>query len=300
MSSILTRIAKRSLPTPAKGLAAASLRAWGELTATWRPVPDFLIIGTKRGGTTSLWNYLLDHPGVLPMFPAALDLKSPHYFYWHYDEGPRWYRSHFATIATRSLASWRLRARAVTGEASPNYLHDPRVPQRVRELIPQARIIVLLRDPVERAYSHYKERVRAGTESLSFEEALAAEPDRLSGEVERMLAEPYYYSQPHDHYAYRTRGLYLAQIRRWAENFPRSSLLIIRSEDFYADPDSAYADVTDFLGLSRFPLKEAKRFNFKPARDMDADTRRELTEFYAPHNRELEQYLGREFGWGVQ
>src|SRR4051812_15385053 len=142
MSSI-TKLLKQAVPPGGKQLAGTSLRSVGQLTATLRPLPDFLIVGTKRGGTTSLWNWLLQHPGMLPMFPSPENLKSPHYFYWHYDKGPNWYRSHFATAATRAMVSRRIQGPVATGEASPNYLYDPRVPGRVRELLPEVKIIIL-------------------------------------------------------------------------------------------------------------------------------------------------------------
>ena len=295
MPASTSALLKRVVPAGGKEAAGAALRAWGRATAALRPLPDFLIVGTKRGGTTSLWNYLLQHPGVLPMFPSAANRKSPHYFYWHYDRGPGWYRSHFATGATRLAASRRTGGPVVTGEASPNYLYDPRVPSRVAELMPAATIVVLLRDPVERAYSHYKERTREGVEKLSFEEALAAEPGRLAGEVERMEDDPYYYSRPRDWYAYRDRGLYLPQLQGWLKYFP--SALVLRSEDLYADPAAITRQVTDRLGLEPAPLREATRFNYRPAKGMPAAARAELSAFYAPHNRALADYLGRDLGW---
>lgn len=290
---------KKAVPARGKHVAEQGLRGWGMITAPLRPLPDFLIVGTKRGGTTSMWNYLLAHPGVLPMFPGAKNLKSPHFFYWHYDRGVNWYRSHFASAPVRSIAERRLGGPVRTGEASPNYLYDPRVPARVRELMPETKIIVMLRDPVERAYSHYKERVRAGVEHLSLEDALDAEPDRLAGEAERMDADRTYYSRPYDYYAYRDRGVYEPQVRRWLASFPPESLLFIRSEDFYADPAAVYGEVTNFLGLSQHPLRSAKKFNYMPAASMPASAREELTRFYAPHNERLEALLGRRFGWSA-
>jgi hypothetical protein len=247
-----------------------------------------------------MWNYLLEHPGMLPMWPAAETLKSPHYFYWHFERGPDWYRSHFPTRATRAITQRRLGHRVVTGEASPNYLYDPRVPRRVRELLPEARLIVMLRDPVERAYSHYKERVRAGVEELSFDAALEAEDDRLEGEVERMLAEPGYYSRPHDWFSYRDRGVYLPQLLRWEEQFPTSSILVLRSEDFYSDPQSQYDQVLAHVGLPTHRLQDPKRWNYQPAAGMSAAARADLREFYVPSVTALSRHLGRDLAWGQE
>jgi hypothetical protein len=297
MPASLTHRLKQIVPPQGKQWAGYGLRSAGRLTAAVRPLPDFLIVGTKRGGTTSLWNWLLQHPGVLPMFPSAENLKSPHYFYWHYHRGPNWYRSHFASTPARAVAARRGRGPAVTGEASPNYLYDPRVPGRAGALLPQAKIVILLRDPVERAYSHYKERVRAGVEFLSWEEALTAEPYRLAGELDRMSADPLYYSRPMDYYSYRDRGVYRPQVERWLAQYPAESVLIVRSEDLYQEPGRTFLTVTDFLGLRPVPLLDPKRFNYKKAAKMLDQTRAELSAYFEPHNAGLEELLGRSFGW---
>jgi hypothetical protein len=283
---------------PATSAAKHVLRRWGIATSPWRALPDFMVIGAKRGGTTSMWNYLLDHPLVLPMFPAAQHIKSPHYFYWHFDKGEAWYRSFFATTARRRSLQRRDGAAPVSGEASPYYLYHPYTPQRVRDLVPGVKLIVMLRDPVARAYSHYWERVRAGVEPLSFDEAIAVEDARLDGELARMSADPLHYSRPHDYFTYRDRGVYLPQLQRWHSHFGAEQMLILRSEDFYADYQSTYDEVTGFLGLPRHDILDAKRYNYRPTAPMSAATRDYLTEFYRPHNQALYDYLGRDFGWG--
>lgn len=292
----IEKVADR-LSQPGRDAAKVTLRRYGVATSRWRPVPDFLIIGTKRGGTTSLWNYLLSHPSVLPMFPAVQHLKSSHYFYANYAEGPRWYRSHFSSIARQAWLTRRDKIAPVAGEASPYYLFGPHVPERVRATAPNVRLIVLLRDPVARAYSHYRERLHEGVETLSFEDALAAEPDRLDGEWDHMLDDPGYHSVAHDNFAYRERGVYLPQLQRWYEHFPPSQFVLLRSEDFYRDPQSAYNDVVSFLGLGHYQLGPIRKYNYHPAAPIDDSTRRELRAFYRPHNRRLYDAIGRDYGW---
>lgn len=282
---------------PLRTAGKAMLRQWGVATSPLRPLPEFLIIGAKRGGTTSLWNALLTHPLVLPMFPAVQNLKSPHYFYWHYDKGERWYRSHFATTAQRAIVGRRHGHPAVCGEASPYYLYHPYTPERAASLVPKAKLIIMLRDPVARAYSHYWERVHEGVETLSFEAAIKAEDARLEGELERMEADPLYYSRPHDFFSYRDRGIYLPQLERWFAAYPRDQALIVRSEDFYADQQRSYDEVCQFLGIPKHPLQQPKRYNHRPVEPMSAELRRYLTAFYEPANRELYTYLERDFGW---
>ncbi len=304
MNSLQT-VAKNLAPTPAREGAKRALRAFAVGTSPLRQLPDFLIIGTKRGGTTSMFNYLLRHPLVTPMFPSAQNLKSAHYFDLHYGNGTAWYRSHFATAAYRARLRRRYGQPPVAGEASPYYLFHPHAPQRVQALLPQVKLIVLLRNPVDRAWSHYWERVSNGVEPLGFEEALHREDERLAGEVERMLADPLYNSPAHDYYSYLARGRYLEQLERWLQCFPREQFCILRSEDFYADPAKVYRQVLDFLELPPIDLGDWRRYSLVPSgvrrsERMSPATRRWLWELYADANRRLEAALGMRFGWDEQ
>ncbi|HSU45363.1 MAG TPA: sulfotransferase domain-containing protein [Arthrobacter sp.] len=272
-------------------------RAYACSTARTRPVPDFLILGTKRGGTTSLFNYLLMHPGVLGLFPQLRGRKSTDYFFKEGHRGDLWYRSHFHTDSFRKLAARRLGYRPISGEASPYYLWDPRVARQVAQLCEGVKSIALLRDPVERAWSHYQERVHNGVEPLGFEAALAAEDDRLEGELDRMLADPAYYSTAHDFYAYKSRGIYLPQIQNWHESFPAGQLLVLRSEDMYADVQGTFDVVCEFLGLPGYMLPNTSTFNAITQSKIPQAARRELEEFFEPHNAQLASYLHRPVLW---
>jgi hypothetical protein len=258
-----------------------------------RGVPDFLIIGTKRGGTTSLYNYLLAHPRVAPLFPAAQNIKGVHFFDTNFARGVAWYRSHFPVrIGTTSAGR-----RRVVGEASPYYLYHPHAPHRARQVVPDAQLIVLLRDPVDRAYSHHKERQRNGTEPLSFEEALAAESGRLAGESDRIHRDPTYVSLAHEHQSYVSQGIYLPQMQAWMSEYPRDRFCVIRSEDLFADPGGVYHRVLRFLSLPSWQPPTFRRFNFHPSDDMRSPIREELREFFAPHNRVLADFLDMDLGW---
>ena len=284
---------KDAVPRPVRDLVKRGLRTFGVLTAPLRSLPDFLIIGTKRGGTTSLYNYLLAHPGVAPLFPTPQNLKGVHFFDTNFDRGLAWYRSHFPTMLARmsSRRAW------VVGEASPYYLYHPHAPRRARRVVPDARLIVLLRDPIERAFSHYKERVRNGSEPLSFPEALAAETERLAGETDRMRQDPAYVSFAHEHQSYRSPGIYLPQVQAWRSEYPKAQFCVIRSEDMFTDPVSVYRRVLAFLNLPMWEPPTFRRFNFHPSDDMPAAVREELTTFFAPHNRRLAEFLGMDLAW---
>lgn len=293
---VVTR-AKQLAPRLLMEAARSGIRTVGSLTASSRVLPDFLIIGTKRGGTTSMWNYLVDHPGVARMWPESERIKSPHYFDLNYGRGEAWYRSHFPTTGHMLRLRSRFGHAIVTGEASPYYLVHPAVPQRVRSLLPEVKLLILLRDPIERAYSHYKERCRSGVESLPFLDALLAEEDRLAGEADRLASDPTYTSQAYDSFSYLARGRYLEQLERWSSCFSPQQILVLASEDFYADPRATLGQVTDLLGLPLHKPAEYRRWNYHPAADMPENARAFLQSHYGPHNEALEQHLGRQFAW---
>jgi hypothetical protein len=284
-------------PRWARTFADRTTRRFGLMTSAVRPPPDFLVIGTKRGGTTSMFNYLLMHPGVLGLFPQSRGKKSTDFFFKEQRRGAQWYRSHFHTHVYRRTLHRRLGYVPVGGEASPYYLFDPRVARSAARVNPGLKAIALLRNPVERAWSHYQERVVWGVEPLDFRQALAAEPDRLEGELERMLDDPFYYSAAHDWYSYRSRGLYLPQLENWANSFPADQLLVLTSEELYADVQGVFDRVCDFLAIPPVQLPTTKAFNAVTTSAIPEDARRELEEFYSPHNARLEEHLGRPLGW---
>ena len=287
---------KAAAPRQAREQMRELLVRYGERTSDRRPLPDFLIIGTKRGGTTSLWRYLIQHPLVPRLFPAW-NTKTSHYFEENYGRGEAWYRSHFPTVRQRDALSSRYGGPVKAGEAAPLYMFHPLAASRVAALMPSVRIIVLLRNPVERAYSHWKERRGEGVEPLSFREALAAEKERTAGERERMISDPSYFSTAYDWYTYRERGCYLDHLQQWLSLFPPAQLLILPSETFYRSPAASYAEICSFIGLPPHELPSYDVHNDRPSGGMDDDIREELTAFYQPHNAALESRLGMTFGW---
>lgn len=276
-----------------------TIRAYGMLTARLRKGPDFLLIGAKRGGSTSLYYALLEHPQVTPLFPSAGLLmpkdnhtKGVQYFDLHYARGDVWYRSHFPAGVRR--------AGKVVGEGSPYYLFHPLAAERAGRDVPDAKILLILRDPIERAFSHYRERRRQDAEELgTFEEALAAEDERLAGEHDRIVAEPGYRSYAHEQQSYRAQGEYAPHLRRWMEHFPAEQFHVLAAEDFYADPQSACDSVAEFLGLRPAPLPAsvAKPWNAAPSGKLADATRQELARHYSPFNADLATLLGRELPW---
>jgi len=272
-----------------------ALHAYGLATARWRTHPDFLLIGAKRGGTTSLWRYLSEHPDVLDVSPRPENLKGMYYFDEQFGRGDRWYRSHFPARVRRDRLG--LGVPTVVGEATPYYLYHPLAPTRARAVVPDAQILVVLRDPVERAYSHYKERCANDTEPLSFAAAVAAEADRLAGEADRIVADPGYVSFFHRHCSYVDQGRYAPMLERWFAAFGRDRVHVEISEEMYAAPQATFDRVTDRLGIRRHRLRDTAAHNAEPARDFDAATRAELVDLLAPDVAATEQLLGRALPW---
>jgi hypothetical protein len=292
------RSAKKRVPRPVKRVVRRALRRYGEQTADRRALPDFLIIGVKRGGTTSVWNWLVEHPNVAPMFPALQQIKSPHYFDLHYARGERWYRSHFPSAAALDRAAQRTGIRPLTGEASPYYVFHPLVPERVQASVPKARLIVLLRNPIDRAYSNYWERRGSAAECLpTFEAALDAEDERLRGETARMLTNPSYHSKHHDWHSYLGRGHYAEQLDRWFDRFGRDQLLIVGFDELRRDASAAYRQIQEFLSVPVVEPPELAHHNKLPVPPMQAATRARLVEYYRPWNARLADLLGTTFDW---
>lgn len=287
----------------AKGAGSGAFRVIGSLTAGVRPDPDFLLIGTKRGGTTSLYYDILKQPQVVTLFPSARFLpkanetKGIHYFDSNSHRGERWYRSYLPSRWSRRRASRRLGRRVVVGEASPYYLFHPLAAERAYAMVPNAKLIVLLRDPVMRTYSHWKERRRGGAEELDFAAALDAEPSRLEGEEEKLRADPSYYSYAHEQQSYVAQSRYAPALSRWADLFGIENILVIPSEEYYADPASAIEDIADFLGIDYVVVDAGEHRNAAKGEALDPAMHARLSALFADDNAELERMIGRTLPW---
>ena len=270
------------VPEPVRKVARNAVWTFGRLTARRRPLPDFLVIGAQKAGTTALYAYLRWHPGI-----AGPSWKEVSFFDRHWWRGEAWYRGQFPLRAGERLV----------GEASPSYLFHPLAPERARAVVPGAKLVALLRDPVDRAYSQYQHEVALGREPLSFEDALAAEDERLVGEVERLIADPRAFSRAWWDHTYTARGRYAEQLERWLEAFPSEQLLVVRTEDLGERPAETYASILAFLGAEPHELPDYPRVFDRDYEPMRAETRAALAATFAEPNRRLEALLGRELGW---
>lgn len=270
------------LPDPVRKVARNTIWASGRATARWRRLPDFLVIGAQKAGTTALYAYLRWHPGIVGPF-----WKEVSFFDRHWWRGEAWYRGQLPFRSEDKLV----------GEASPSYVLHPLAPERVHSLVPDVRLIVLVREPAERAHSHYQHEVALGREPLSFEDALEAENERVRGEVERLRIDPRAFSPAWWDHTYVARGLYAEQIERWLEYFPREQILVVPTEELGARPAETYASVLAFLGASPHSLATYPRVFERDYPPMRPETRAALEARFAEPNRRLERILGRPLGW---
>ncbi|WP_216638965.1 ATP-binding cassette domain-containing protein [Paenibacillus sp. FJAT-26967] len=246
--------------------------------------PAFLIIGTQKGGTTSLYHDLTQHPGI-----KSAAVKEVHFFDEQYHFGYDWYKKNFPPDLPED---------SITGEASPYYLFHPQTPGRVREWLPDVKLIVLLRNPIHRAYSHYQMMVRRGLEPMSFTEALQTERSRVEAEYERMSRDPRYSSQNCSIYSYLKRGLYAEQLERWYRYFPKDQILVMSSEALLRNPAESYRNVLAFLDMPLWEPGEFASLNEgEYTQPIPKDTMQWLQSYYAEPNRRLFELIGEEYDW---
>jgi Sulfotransferase domain len=256
-------------------------------------LPSFLIVGGQRCGTSSLKRALSQHPGVF----APVLYKEVHYFDLAYHRGLGWYRSRFP-LQTRE---WLTGTAGVAFESTPYYMFHPLAPERIARDLPGVKLLVLVRDPTERAYSAHAHEVFLRYETEPFERALELEATRLEGEAERIVAEPGYASFSHQHHAYRTRGQYTEQLERLEKIFGQERIHVVDSEAFFRTPEPVYDAVLEFLGLPHRGYPPFKAHNARArSSPMPGSVRAALEEHYRPYDERLAKWLGRDPSWRLR
>lgn len=241
--------------------------------------PDFIIAGASKSGTSSIYHYLSRHPQILLSHKKEID------FYWqHYRRGVKWYLAHFPSITDR--------ADFLTGEATPNYLRFPQIAQRIKDTFPQTKIILLLRNPVDRAISWHYHKLNSGLTKLDLETAIATEIERLATVTEAEIIKTGYYNPDNI-----ISSLYFYKIKAWIEVLGREQFLILKSEDFYLNPQQNMEEVFKFLDVPSYPLEEYPKVNAGSYESTEIEIRNTLAAYFAPHNQRLEDYLGMKFNW---
>lgn len=283
----------KSLEQIVRRAVKGTSRTAGRLTAGVRMTPSFLIVGAKRCGTTSMYQTLKGHPQVLP----AVLHKEIHYFDTGYQNGMRWYLGHFPTRFAADRVQRRTGHAAMSGEATPSYMWHPLAGERIAADLPGVRLIAMLRDPVQRAYSEHAHSVSMGLEDQAFETALELEEERLAGEEERLVADPGYRSVHHAHHAYVRRGRYVEQLERLERLVGRERIHVIDSDALFDDAEPVLAGLVDFLGLQPWRAASLSNLNTRPRSAMSEAIRDRLSEQFAPYDERLAAWLGWTPSW---
>ncbi len=286
-----------------KDLGRDVVRLLAMATADTRVLPELIIIGVKRGGTTSLFRDLERHPSMCPLVPSARrlplreNMKGVHYFDTGFERSERWYRSHFASKFERWRVT-RATGAAFSAEASPYYLYQPQAASRAAALLPSTtKFVIALRDPVERTVSHWFEQTRNGIETMSLRAALDSETERLSDAQARLEAGAIRTSHAHEQQSYAAQSMYAASVQRWIDAVGLDRLVILFSEDYYGDPATAVRQITDAVGVAPFapspgPAAGEHRNAAPRASAIDAELDSELTDRFRDDVDQLGELIG--------
>ncbi len=258
--------------------------AFRESTSRWRPLPNLLILGGQKCGSTSLFNYLIEHPTV-----QRGRTKEVHFFDLQFARGERWYRAQYPMSREESDL--------IFPDATPYYLFDPRCAERAARIVPGAKLVALLRCPVERAYSQYRHSFSRGYEHRTFSVAIREEMQQIDP-TQPLAAFPGESAKQHRQRSFVRRGIYAPQIRAWLDHFPREQLLLLDANAFFTETEKAMRTVTDFLGISPLNQRFTKVFKKGTAGSgIEPEDENRLRDFYAPHNAQIIDSIGFEPSW---
>lgn len=249
-----------------------------------RKLPDFLIIGAQKAGTTSLHHYLSQNVKI-----KAGVIKEAQFFNMNYVRGHQYYRSIFPFDDD-----------FLTFDATPDYLDHPDVPELCHQLLPKAKLIIMMREPVSRAFSHFNfvQKYDRFESELTFEQALAREEDRVNKALAMRNSDPYTAARHLSNYGYKIKGLYHQHICNWLKYYDKKRMLFIEFSEFVKNPQQSMDEVCEFLDIPPHQLKSAEIKN-KTSYDntLDTNTRDQLLEFYHPHNQKLYELIGEKYNW---
>lgn len=245
--------------------------------------PDFIIIGAQKAGTSSLFYYLEQHPSI-----GRTLKKEIHFFNKYYFRDLKWYKAFFET---------KKNGKKIFGEATPDYLFHPNAAERVKKHFPNVKLIVMLRDPIERTISnYYMELNRKRETALTFKEALEQEEIRIQNINEECFNDPKYFNFNRYYFSYKGRSKYYDQIEKWLQYFPKSQFIFIKSEDFFEKPKLILDKVHSFLKIPSFlpsnlKPKNVGSYHYKT----DEQTINQLNKIFYKEYNQLSDLIGINF-----
>lgn len=264
-----------------------------KLTSFMRTQPDFFIGGVQKGGTTSLYYSLIQHPQIIAG-------KTKETFYYgttpHYEKGLGYYKQFFGTGLQKSFKKMSVGKKVLTVDGSTNTFDSKEAPQRILKDNPDAKMIFIFRNPVDRAYSHYKMAVKLGWEQADFEKALELEEKRIADGTTHPLSVPNH-NFAYQRLGYKARGLYAPTLKHWLKEFPEKNIFMTSSDEFFANPPVVFDNLCGFLGIETKVKVKFEKLNEGSSGKMNAQTQKYLQEYFKPHNEELFRLLNKKFDW---
>jgi len=267
-------------------------RAYRTLTNRWRLYPDFIIIGYHKTATTFLYEYLSNHPNI-----GKSSKKEVHFFDYSYWRGIGWYKAQFPLNKTKGKFEKESK-KFKTGEATPLYSFHPKAAKRIKELVPKVKLIVVLRNPIDRAYSHYQHKKRVGLEHQSFEDAIKEDDIRFKKIMKDFENDNIRdYDVNNTLFPYVSMGKYVLDLKKWMEIFPKEQFLILKTEEINQNPERELNKICNFIEIPTMDFKNTKKKNVGEYSTMLPETRMKLSKIYEQHNKELEEFLGIKMEW---
>ena len=269
------------------------------ITSDLRTYPDFIIIGSGRAGTTSLYSYLIQHPNIITSFShreqKAADL---HFFEYMISSSTNWYRSHFPTKISKKLLQLRTKSSVISGEFTSTYMYHPFVPKRIFDLIPNIKLIVILRNPVDKVYSAFSQQFQFKEFTSSFEDYIESELKRIK--ITENEPDLKTFNEDFESIAVPNilrHGIYHTYLKKWLELFSKKQIYVVDSKDLHDNTQETLDDIFKFLEIPPVNIPDTSKINVGKYSKMDTLTRRRLLDFFSPFNDKLNYLLGTKFHW---
>ena len=252
------------------------------LTSSFRVLPDFLVIGSKRCGTTSLYEYLGQHPCIK---------KSSHDHIGFFDDnfhlGMGFYKSFFPTIFEKMFFEFK-NGKLLTNDVTSSYIQNSQTATKIFQTLPNTKIIAILRNPIDRAYSEYNLDLRANPDIQSFETIIQNEIDNMGNKNDDEVIKNKHYLK---------KGIYFDQLKPWFKLFPKKNILILSTEKFGKDTNNIFNIIFEFLNLENYNIENSKRMQKGTYTKLNSKTREKLLKFYKLKNNQLYDLINEKFDW---